>query len=96
MTTKTKKQSKSIENKESKKLGIKSITDVFNDYLSRKAKKIIYKLNNQENNTKYKRLSFKRDKYLEFDFRYYIPLRELFRDIYYKKFTIEEAEKSAR
>ena len=44
----------------------------------------------------YKRLSSKRDKYLEFDFRYYIPLRELFRDIYYKKFTIEEAEKSAR
>ena len=43
-----------------------------------------------------KGLALLRDKYLEFDFRYYIPLRELFRDIYYKKFTIEEAEKSAR
>lgn len=85
-----------IENKESKKLGKKSITDVFNDYLSQKAKNILYKLNNQENNTNYKRISFKRDKHLEFDFSYYIPLRELFRDIYYKKFTIEEAEKSAR
>ena len=43
-----------------------------------------------------KGLALLRDKYLEFDFRYCIPLRELFRDIYYKKFTIEEAEKSAR
>ena len=41
----------------------------------------------------YKRLSFKRDKNLIFDFRGYRSLEELFRDIYYNKFTIEGAER---
>ena len=34
-----------------------------------------------------------RDKNLVFDFRDYRPLKELFRDIYYKKFTIKETER---
>ena len=34
-----------------------------------------------------------RDKNLVFDFRDYSFLKELFRDIYYKKFTIKEAER---
>ena len=41
----------------------------------------------------YKRLNFKRDKNLEFDFRDYKSLKESFKDIYYKTFTIEEAER---
>ena len=38
-------------------------------------------------------LRFKRANNLVFGFRDYRSLKELFRDIYYKKFTIEEAER---
>ena len=36
--------------------------------------------------------SFKRDRNLEFDFRDYKSLKEFFKDIYCKKFSIKEAE----
>ena len=38
------------------------------------------------------RLNFKRDKNVEFNFRDYKSLKELFKDIYYKKFSIEVEE----
>ena len=50
-------------------------------------------LSNQKKNINHKRFSFKRDKNLVFDFRDYRYLTELFRDVYYKKFTTEEAER---
>ena len=76
-----------------KQLGIKSVIDVFGDELSQGAKNILYTLSNQEKSINYKKLSFKRDKNLVFDFRDYTSSGELFRDIYYKKFTIKETER---
>ena len=67
--------------------------DVFGDELSQGAKNILYTLSNQEKSINYKKLSFKRDKNLVFDFRDYTSSGELFRDIYYKKFTIKETER---
>ena len=86
-------QLKMIENKESKQLGIKSVINVFGDELSQEVKNVLYTLSNQEKSINCKILSFKRDKNLVFDFRDYRYLKELFRDIYYKNFIIEEAER---
>ena len=90
---KIEKQFKTIENKDRKQLGIKSVINVFSDELSKEAKNIFYMLSNQEKSVNYKKLNFKRDKNnLEFDFRDYNSLKELFKDIYYKKLSIENAE----
>ena len=89
---KSEKQLKMIENKDSKQLGIKSVINVFGDELSQEAKNILYTLSSQEKYIDYKRLIFKRDKNLEFDFIDYKSLKELFKDIYYKKFSIENVE----
>ena len=90
---KIEKQFKTIENKDRKQLGIKSVINVFSDELSQEAKNIFYMLSNQEKSVNYKKLNFKRDKNnLEFDFRDYNSLKELFKDIYYKKLSIENAE----
>ena len=58
-----------IENKDSKNLGIKSVTNIFDEELSQEAKNILINFNAQERSIDYKWLSFKRDKNLEFDFR---------------------------
>ena len=81
-----------FENKDSNQLGIKSVTNIFDEELSQEAKNILIKLNAKEETIDYKRLSFKRDKNLEFDFRDHKLLKEFFKDIYYKKFSTEEAE----
>ena len=78
-------------NKQSKQLGINSVIDVFDDDLSQEAKNILYILSNQEKSISYKRLNFKRDKNFLFNFRDYRSLKELSKDIYYKKFAIKEA-----
>ena len=85
-------QLKMIENKDSKQLDTKSVIIVFGDELSQEAKNILYAISNQQKNIDYKRLSFKRKKILEFDFSGYNSLKELFKDIYYKKLSIEKAE----
>ena len=81
-----------IENKDSKQLDIKSVIIVFSDELSQEAKNVLYTISNQQKNIDYKRLSFRRNKNLEFDFSGYNSLKELFKGIYYKKLSIEKAE----
>ena len=60
-----------IENKDSKQLGIKSVINIFHEELSQEAKNMLIKLNAQEKSIDYKKLIFKRNKNLEFDFRDY-------------------------
>ena len=67
---KNEEQLKMIENKKNDQLGIKSVEDIFDEELSQEAKNVIVKLSNQEKIIEYKKLSFKRDKKLGFDFRY--------------------------
>ena len=50
-------------------------------------------LSNQEKGINYKKLDFRREKTLNFDFRYYRILKKLLRYIYYKNFSIKEAER---
>ena len=81
-------QLKMIENKESKKLGIISGINIFDEDLPQKAKTMLIKLNNQEKIIVYNRINFKRGKNLEFDFRDYRSLKEIFKETYYWKLWI--------
>ena len=80
-----------IENKDSKQLGIKSVINIFDEELSQEAKNMLIKLNAEEKIINHKRRGFKRDKNLEYHFRDYKYLKEFFKDIYYKNFSIKEA-----
>ena len=77
------------ENKDNQ-LGIKSIGYTVKEELSREAKIILEKLNNQEKLINYKKL--KGGSNSEYDFSDYRSLKEFFRAIYYTKITIEESE----
>ena len=72
---KKKKQLKIIENKDSKHLGINSVINIFDEELSQEAKYMLIKLNAHEKSIEYKRLNFKGDRNLEFDFRDYRSLK---------------------
>ena len=86
-------QLKMIGNKIDNQLGIKSIKYILDEELSQEAKNIITKLNNQEKIINDKKLSFKRDKYFGFDFCGYESLKGLFKAIYYRNISIDEAER---
>ena len=70
-----------IENKDSKQLEIKSVIKIFDEELQQEAKNMLIKLNAQEKSIDYQRLSFKRDKSFEFDFKNCKYLKEFFKDI---------------
>ena len=59
--------------------------------LSKEAKKVLARLSNQENIIEYKKLDFRRDK--DFGFSYYRSLKELFKAIYYRNFSIDNSER---
>ena len=61
-----------------------------------KKQKICLYANNQERSINYKRLNFKRDKSMEFDFRDYKSLKKLFKEIYYWKLSIDRIEDIAK
>ena len=81
-----------IENKENKQLHIKPVTYILDKELSEEAKNMLTKLDNKEKTINYKKLSFRRDKNLKIDFRDYRSLKELFKEIYYRKISIDRAE----
>ena len=53
---------------------------------------MLKRLSNQGKSVNYRKLYFKRDAGLKFDFRGYNSLKEIFRDIYYNKFSTKKAE----
>ena len=53
---------------------------------------MLAKISNQEKLINYKKLDFRRDSSLEFYFSDYRSLKELFKAIYYRKISIENAE----
>ena len=81
-----------IESKDSKQLDIKSVINIFDEELSQEAKNMLIKLNAQEKSIDQGRLSFKKNKNSEFDFRDYKSLKKNFKYIYYKKFSIKEVK----
>ena len=68
------------------------MTYVLDEGLSQEAKNMITKLNNQEKNINYKKLNFRRDKYLGFHFSDYKSLKELLKETYYRKISKDRAE----
>ena len=79
-------------NKDSQ-LGIKSIGYTFKEKLSEKAKNMLEKLNNQEKLINYQKVGFIGGNKVDYyDFSDYKSLKEIFKAIYYRKITIEEAE----
>ena len=82
-----------IENKKDNQLGIKSAVDIIGERLSPEAENILTRLGNQEKLIKYKWLCFKAYGSITFDFRDYRYLKELFRAIYHRHISIEDAER---
>ena len=85
-------QLKMIENKKDNQLGIKSATNVLDEELSQESKNVLTKLSNQKT-INYFVVSFKRDKNLDFDFRNYRSLKELFKGIYYRNFSVVKVKR---
>ena len=85
-----------IENKRNIQLGIKSVTYILDEELSQEAKNMITNLSIQEKIIDYTNLRFKRNKSLEFDFREYRSLKNMFKEIYYRKISIDKAEDTQR
>ena len=67
------------------------MTNTFDEELFQEAKNMLIKLNAQEKIINYKRLSFMRDKNLAFDFKDNKSLKECFKDMYYKEFSVNGA-----
>ena len=55
---------------------------------------MLEKLNNQEKLINYKKLSFRGGNNVDYDYRENRSLKELFKEIYYRKIAIEEAERT--
>ena len=91
---KSEKQLKFIENKEQNQLSIKSVINIFDETYLKKQKICLNA--NQEKSINYKRLNFKRDKSMEFDFREYKSLKKRFKEIYYWKLSIDRTEDIAK
>ena len=87
------KQLKLIQNKKDNQLGIKAVTYMLDEDLSQEAKNVIVRLSNQEKVLDYKKLDFRRDNNLKFNFSDYRSLKELFKAIYYRNLSIDKVER---
>ena len=81
-----------IKNKKDNQLGINSAADMIYDKLSVEAKNMLAKISNQEKLINYKKLDFGRDNSLDFHFSDYRSLNKVFKAIYYRKISIDDAE----
>ena len=90
---KNEEQLKMTKNKKDNLLGIKSVTHILDQKLSLEAKNVLAKLSNQEEIIKYAKLDFRRDNNLKFEFSDYRSLKKLFRAIYYRNLSIDNAER---
>ena len=80
-----------VENKVKNKDMIK-VTDFFEEPLSLKAKELINEIKNLQKNVDYRKLKFRGGNNDDYDFSDYKTFKELFRDLYYRKFTIDDAK----
>ena len=70
-----------------------SIGYTFKEELSQEAKNMLEKRNNQEKLINYRKLNFRGGNNVDYNFSEYRSLKELFKAIYYRNFTIEKAER---
>ena len=93
------KRLKNIEDKNKKLLeaknktkNIKEITDFVDEHLSLEAKDLIEEIRAIKKDADYRKLKIRGGNNIDYDFSGYKTLKELFRDLYYKKFTLDDAE----
>ena len=83
-------------NEEDKKEGLlkrlKNIEDFVDQPLSFEARELIKEIKTIQKNVDYRKLKIKGGNMKEYDFSDYKTFKELFRDLYYKNITIDEAE----
>ena len=95
------KRLKNIEDKNEKLLkvknkteeNIKEVTDFVDQPLSFEAKELIEKIKVIQKNVDYRKLKIRGGNNVDYDFRDYKTFKELFRDLYSKKTTIDEVER---
>ena len=83
-------QVKAIENKTE---NIKEVTDFVEEPLSLEAKELIERIKIVQKGVDYRKLKITSDNKITYDFSDYKTFKELFRDLYYKNMSIDEAKK---
>ena len=93
------KRLKNIEDKNEKLLeaknetkNIKEITDFVDEHLSLEAKDLIEEIRAIKKDVDYRKLKIRGGNNTDYDFSGYKTLKELFRDLYYKTITLDDAE----
>ena len=93
------KRLKNIEDKNEKLLeaknetkNIKEITDFVDEHLSLEAKDLIEEIRAIKKDVDYRKLKIRGGNNTDHDFSGYKTLKELFRDLYYKKIPLDDAE----
>ena len=77
-----------VENKD-----IKEVTDFVDQPLSFEAKELINEIKTIQKDVDYRKLKFRGDNSVDYDFSDYKTFKELYyRDLYYRQFTIDDAE----
>ena len=76
-----------VENKD-----IKEVSDFVDQHLSFEAKELINEIKTIQRNVDYRKLKITGDDKKEYDFSDYRTFKELFRDLYYRTITKDEAE----
>ena len=71
---------------------IKEITDFVDQPLNLWAKELIEEIRVIQKDVDYRKLNIRGGNNTDYDFRNYRTIKELFRDLYYKKITLDDAE----
>ena len=71
---------------------IKEVTDFVNEPLSLEAKELIENIKIIQKDLDYRKLKIIGGNRIEYNFSNYRTFKEFFRDLYYKKLTIDDAE----
>ena len=95
------KRLKNIEDKSEKPLevknkaneNIKEVTDFVDQPLSFEAKELIEEIKNIQKDVDYRKLKIRGGNNVDYDFSDYKTFKELFRELYYKKTTIDYVER---
>ena len=88
---KNEKQLKAIKNKNSE--NIKEVTDFVNQPLSLEAKGLIEEIKVIQKDVDYRKLKIRGSNNVDYNFSDYETFKELFKGLYYRKITIDEAER---
>ena len=75
-----------------KNKGIKEVTDFVDQPLSFEAKEFINEIKVIQKDVDYRKLKFRGGNNTDYDFSDYKTFKELFRDLYYRQFTTDDAE----